>query len=405
MPNFAFQANDRSGRRQAGTLEAVSQVAVAQQLRQRGWLVLRIQPAAANESLGSQLAKLDPRQWMPPRSVDIELSCKQLAVMLRGGLTLLVSLQTLAAQSGRASLRRAWHQVAMRLQEGASMADSLTECKCFPSILVQLVRVGEQTGSLEQAVERAADTLENRRRVRSSLLTALSYPALVFVAAIGVTAYMVVGVIPKLRTFLEGMGRKLPAMTQMLLDISSFVQNYIVHFAIGVLILTVSFAVIYFNPLGRVVVDRWLLRVPLIGQLFRLAGTATFARALGILIRSGITLLEGLRTTEELLTNRYLASRVSAARQAVMQGGALGEPLALEHAFTPLLARMVTVGESAGTMDDVLDEVARFHEAQLQVAIRQLSAIVEPMIIVVVGGIVGFVYISFFVALFSAGGG
>ncbi|MGC3966676.1 MAG: type II secretion system F family protein [Pirellulales bacterium] len=121
-------------------------------------------------------------------------------------------------------------------------------------------------------------------------------------------------------------------------------------------------------------------------------------------MRSGITLLEGLRTAEELLNNRYLAGRVSAARQAVMQGGTLAEPLAADHAFTPMLARMVAVGESAGTIDDVLDEVARFHEAQLQSAIRRLSAIIEPCIIMVVGGIVGFVYIAFFMALFSAGG-
>ncbi len=150
--------------------------------------------------------------------------------------------------------------------------------------------------------------------------------------------------------------------------------------------------------------DQRLLRVPVIGNLMRLAGTASFARALGILLRSGITLLEGLRTVEELLANRYLASRVTAARQAVIQGGALSDLLTTDHAFTPMLARMVAIGESAGTLDEVLDEVAKFHETQLQAAIRQLSVIVEPLIIVVVGAIVGFVYIAFFMALFSAGG-
>ena len=404
MPAFAFQARDAAGRPQRGSLEAATPSAVAQSLRQRGWLVVNVKAAAEERTLQQQLAAINPMQHLPPRSVDIELSCLQLAVMLRGGLTLLTGLQAVSQQASRPTLRRVWSQVASRLSEGSSFAEAISEAKCFPRLLVQLVRVGEQTGNLEQCIERATQTMEGRRRLRASLLTALAYPMLVLVAAIGVTAFMVVGVIPKLKTFLDGMGKKLPPMTQLLVDISDWVQVYALHIVVGLMILTVSAIVLYFHPSSRLKVDRWLLRVPILGKLFRLAGTASFARALGILVRSGITLLEGLRTAEGLLHNRYLASRVSAARQAVMQGGTLAEPLAAEFAFMPMLGRMVAVGESAGTIDDVLDEVARFHENQLQAAIRQLSALVEPLIIVVVGGIVGFVYISFFLALFSAGG-
>ena len=404
MPNFQFRARDAAGRSQTGLLDAPSPTVVAQSLRRRGWSVVDVRPAAADLSFGDLMQQINPLNHMPPKSIDIELSCKQLSVMLRGGLTLLTGLQALTKQTGKKKLREVWEQTATRIQAGASFADAMGEAKCFPDLLVQLVRVGEQTGDLDNSIERAAETMEARRRVRSSLLTALAYPMLVFVAAIGVTAFMVVGVIPKLQSFLQGMGRKLPAMTQMLVDVSTWVRTYAPHIGIGLLILTVGFIALYCHPLGRLQIDRRLLRVPVIGQLIRLAGTASFARALGILVRSGITLLEGLRTSEKLLNNRYLASRVSAARQAVMQGGTLAEPLATPHAFTPLLARMVAVGESAGTIDDVLDEVARFHEQQLQAAIRQLSAIIEPLIIVIVGGIVGFVYIAFFMALFSAGG-
>lgn len=404
MPNFQFKARDAAGRTQAGTLEAASPTVVAQSLRRRGWSVVAVTPAAAEISAADLLHQINPMTHMPPRSIDIELSCKQLTVMLRGGLTLLTGLNALTKQTGRLTLRKIWEQTATRIQAGASFADAMAEAKVFPELLVQLVRVGEQTGDLETSLERAADTMEARRRLKGSLLTALAYPMLVFVAAIGVTAFMVVGVIPKLQAFLQGMGRQLPAMTQMLVDISNGARTYAPHAGIGLLILTVGFVLLYCHPLGRVQVDRRMLRIPVLGHLVRTAATASFSRALGILLRSGITLLEGLRTSEQLLHNRYLAGRISAARQAVMQGGTLAEPLAEPYAFAPLLSRMVAVGESAGTMDDVLDEVARFHEQQLQAAIRQLSAIVEPLIIVVVGGIVGFVYIAFFMALFSAGG-
>jgi type IV pilus assembly protein PilC len=145
--------------------------------------------------------------------------------------------------------------------------------------------------------------------------------------------------------------------------------------------------------------------MPVIGRLLRLAHTVQFARSLGVLIHSGITLVEGLRTVEGLHRNRYISSQVAAARNAVLRGVNLAAPLAVRDAFMPMLSCMVAVGETAGTLDDILEEVARFHETQLQSAIRQFSAIIEPAIVVVVGGIVGFVYISFFMALFSVAGG
>jgi len=404
MPNFQFRARDSSGRPQAGTLDAPSAQATVQALRTRGWMVVEVREAVSEVSVGELWKRYNPLELLPPRSVEIEQSGKQLAVMLRGGLTLLTSLQAVSRQSERYRMQRLWGRVALRIQEGAAFADAMTESKSFPLLLVQMVRVGEQTGNLEQTIDRAADTLERRRHLKSSLMTALAYPSLVLVAALGVTAFMVVGVIPKLKTFLDGMGRKLPPITQLLVDVSTAVRTYLPHAVVVMLILTLGFIALYCNKFGREAIDRRLLRIPVIGKLLRLAGTAAFSRSLGILIRSGITLLEGLRTTEDLLSNRYLANRVSAARQAVMQGGTLAEPLAADYAFTPMLSRMVSVGESAGTIDEVLDEVARFHESQLQAAVRQLSVIVEPCIIVVVGGIVGFVYIAFFMALFSAGG-
>lgn len=404
MPSYQFRARDSVGRPQVGKLDAASAPTAVQALRTRGWMVVELKEAESEVNVGELWKRYNPIELLPPRSIEIETSGKQLAVMLRGGLTLLTSLQAVSKQAGRYRMQRLWGHVASRIQEGAAFADAMKETKGFPSLLVQLVRVGEQTGNLEQTIERASDTLERRRQLKASLMTALAYPLLVLTAALGVTAFMVIGVIPKLKSFLDGMGRKLPPITQMLVDVSTAVRTYLPHTVVVILILTVGFIALYCSNFGRLAIDRRLLQIPVIGKLLRLAGTAAFSRSLGILIRSGITLLEGLRTTEELLSNRYLANRIGAARQAVMQGGTLAEPLAADHAFTPMLSRMVAVGESAGTIDEVLDEVARFHESQLQAAVRQLSVIVEPCIIVVVGGIVGFVYIAFFMALFSAGG-
>jgi type IV pilus assembly protein PilC len=404
MSSFTFVARDGSGQVQRGSFDAANASAMAGNLRERGWLIIDIRPAVGQATLSDQVAVLNPLRYLPPRGSDVELSLHQLAVMLRGGLTLLTAIRTAAEQAGRLTMRQVWLQVADRIQAGSSLADAMAEHRCFSKLVVQLVRVGEQTGNLEQVVVRSADIMEKRRQLWTSLATALAYPTLVLIAAIGVTVFMLVSVIPKLQVFLSALGRKLPWMTQLLVDLADYVQIYLPYYLAGAAALTGAAIALYSWPPGRLWVDRVALRVPIIGVLFRLAATATFSRSLGILIRSGITLLEALRTVEHLHQNRYLANRVAAARDTVMQGGTLAEPLRMRMAFMPMLSAMVAVGESTGTLDDVLDEVARFHESQLQVAIRRFSIIVEPIIIVVVGGIVGFVYISFFVAMFSAAG-
>ena len=215
---------------------------------------------------------------------------------------------------------------------------------------------------------------------------------------------MALNVIPKLEKFLSTIGRQLPPMTRLLLDITHTMQAYFPQAVVVLVMLGVGGVAFYLWPPGRLIVDRLLLRIPLIGTLVRLAGTVTFASNLGALLQSGIRILEGLQTLERLQRNRHLAQQVNAARDAIMHGGNLATPLSSPRAFMPMLSRMVAVGETAGTLDEVLAEVARFYESQLQSKIRQSSVIIEPVIIVVVGGIVGFVYIAFFMALFAAGG-
>lgn len=404
MPIFAYTARDGAGRPQQGALDAPSATAAVDDLRGRGWLVLDFRedlPAKPTESL---LSSLSPANWLPARSVDIELSLRQMAVMLRSGLTLLSALTAVAENAPRRALRRMWNEVAAQIQEGASLADAMGQQRRFSPMLIQLVRVGEETGELEPVLTRSADILEHRRLLLASILTALAYPAIVLLAAIGVSTFMVVSLIPKLERFLSTIGRRLPPITRLLLDISKYSQEYGIHVLLVLAVCIAASIALYCWPPGRLWIDRFALRVPLVGGILRLAGTVSFASGLAALLHSGITLLEGLRTVERLQRNRYLALQVAAAREAVIRGGNLATPLQTPHAFMPMLSRMVAVGETAGTLDEVLDEVAKFYESQLQATIRRLSVIIEPVIIVVVGGIVGFVYIAFFMALFAAGG-
>ncbi|MGE0433951.1 MAG: type II secretion system F family protein [Planctomycetota bacterium] len=404
MPEFDWNALDTAGNRQQGRSTAPAPTDVASELRDRGMLVLGIRPIEARANPVRSMPMPGLFDLLPIRSVHVELALHQIAVMLRSGLTLLATLQAVAEQSAHPRLGRVWRSVIARIEAGASLADSMQPHRCFSSLVVHLTRVGEQTGQLDAVLSRAAETLEQRRTLRTHLLTAMMYPAIVFISSISVALFLVMSVIPKVEVFLRATGRRLPGVTVALLDVSTWLQLNGRYVLIGSIAMAAGLIVLRRWQPGRIWTDHMLLRIPVFGALLRIAATASFSRSMSILLRSGVSLLESLRTSSGLLANQYMARVVDDARERVLAGSSLAPQLATPHAFLPMLPRMVAVGESAGTLDDVLDEVTRFHEMQLQSAIRRISALIEPLIILFVGSIVGFVYIAFFLALFAAGG-
>jgi type IV pilus assembly protein PilC len=403
MPAFQFTARSPQGRTEAGVVNAANAAALAGELRQRGLLVLDVRPH--DDAASKVPLSWNPLSWLPPTTFDVEIGMRQMASMLRSGLTLLAALKTTAEQARRPRMARIWHDLYERIEEGSNFSDAMTVHRAiFPEYIVQLARVGEQSGALETVLSRGADHLERQRNLKMTVVNALIYPAIVVLMAFGVAGFMLISVIPKIQKFLVGRGRALPGITQALLDISNWVTTYLPHIGVGMLAATIALFMIYRWPPGRLWIDGFLLRVPIVGGVSRLAGTAVFSRGLGLLLESGVTLLEGLRTVEHLMGNRAMGLRVGRSREAVLQGGNLAGTLEGGREFTPMLSRMVAVGETTGTLDPVLAEVATFHENQLAVTVRRLSVLIEPTIIIVVGGIVGFVYIAFFVALFSLAG-
>lgn len=403
MAKFAFVARDRSGMSRDGVLEQPTLEAAVEALRRRNWLVLDVTPEQAEAAGEGLLETLRPGNWLGVRAIDIELALRQLAVMLSSGLALLDSIRMLHEHAQRRSLSKIWRAVAEDILGGSTMAEAMESHRCFPAVAVQLARVGEQTGELNVTLRHAADIMEQRRWLRGQLISAMAYPSVVFVAAIGVSAFMVFNVIPKLQNFLKSLGRQLPPMTQALVNVTEFVNRYAIHGAIGLLVLIAAVVAIRLWPPGRLWSDRLLLRVPVIGGVLRIGGSAALSRNLHTLLQSGVSLLDALRSVERLIGNKHLAEQLAACRSSVVEGSTLADAIR-QRGFTPMLTRIVAIGESAGRLDEVLEEAAVYYEDLLARAIRRMAALVEPLMLVVVGGIVGFVYISFFVALFAAAG-
>jgi type IV pilus assembly protein PilC len=234
--------------------------------------------------------------------------------------------------------------------------------------------------------------------------TALAYPTVVAVAAVSIAVYLIFAVIPELQKFLSAMGRKLPRMTQSLVDLALWCQVHGSAMLVCAVSMVIGLLLMMHWPPARRVFDRWLLRVPIIGGILRLSGTATLASSLSVMIRSGMKLVEALTIAERLQGNRYLAEHVQAARKAVVRGEGLSQTLAAPYGYMPMLSSMLGVAERTGEMDTVLDDVAKFCEVDLRARIKRMSMLVEPAIIVLAGGVVGYVYLAFFMALMSAGG-
>lgn len=405
MAQFLYKIKTRSGTLQTGTREAASSSILSEQLRLEGNVIVElseIRKAAEKSPINAPWYSLS---WLKPvRSLDIELGLRELAYMLKSGVPIVAALQTVEeqAESPRAAL--VWARVRERISRGLSVSDAMAAEKgIFAEEQIQLTIAGERTGELEQVFTRAANQLEAKRKLRMAVLNALVYPVLALILAVGVAVYLVASVIPKMAEFLKQGNVELPAITQFLVDVSNWLHlnSMPICLIIGGLIL--AWIVVRMNPTGRELEDALLVHLPIAGKVLRLFATTSFARTMALLIESGVPLVDSLHVAANMLNNRRLRARVVAARECVIKGESLAEALQPAKEFMPMLSRMTAVAETTGDLSETFKEVAEFHDTLLGIVVRRLSVIMEPVMIIITGLIVGFVYLAFFMALFTMG--
>ncbi|MEM9586805.1 MAG: type II secretion system F family protein, partial [Planctomycetota bacterium] len=407
---YAYVVQTARGSIQRGVLSGYGPDEVRQSLASRGHRLIGLSADKSTRSSSwwaackANVERLTKQGSGSPRlgSAQAELMLQQLASMLESGLELAPSLRELSQQSHSAATRQVCLHVASRVEQGGSLHEALKSTGRFPPVACRLAEVGEQTGQLPATLVHAADFLQLRREAFGSLITALAYPILVAIAALAVAGYLVVYAIPKLAELLQTLGRELPAMTQRLVDIATFVQLHGITILVAAVACLLSGWLCTLWPAGRFQIDRAMLRVPLIGSLLRMSATHQLSSALALMLRSGVLLPDALAATTTLLRNRSLHDQITTARVHVAGGRDLAGSLA-GSGFAPMLPSMAAVGEKTGDLPKALDHVARFYAARVDARIKQFARIVEPAIIVVVGGLVGYVYIAFFMALMSAG--
>jgi len=402
MATFKYIALTTSGKERKGNIQALDANMATAALREQGLFIVKISDESKAEVGLSQEFNLDSlSQYRSVSRTQLVFFFKQLSFMLRAGLPILQALQLSQTQVSSGRLKLVIGEMLVDIENGHQLSKAMEKhSDVFPTIAVNLMAAGESTGSLDSVANRLATHLEKKAALRSQTINAMIYPTVVLIVALGVVIFLVVSIIPKFAKFLLGQGKALPASTQFLIDASDFALKYGIFIAVVFAFCIVSLIVAYKTPLGRLKLDAFSLKIPVIGNLLLHGIMAEFNWSLSMMLRSGLTALESLRISGRVISNRLISDKLFMAADQILTGKDLAS--SLKHPAIPdLVIQMTSMGEKTGTLDQVLQEVGSFYEEQLQVGVKRMSAMIEPAMILIIGGIVGFVYYAFFQAMFS----
>lgn len=409
MMQFQYVALDDKGQEQRGGVEALDSREAANFLRGKSLFVVSLAEgvgSSINDQFAlSMLKKLDPRLYMRVGNVHLVMLFRQWALMLRAGHTLLDSLESVSKLVTNPRLHSVLGTLVVDIQEGSSFSKALEQHgDVFSSFVINLVASGEASGELDQIMQRIADDMERKMEVRREVVTSMIYPVIILIVSFAVVAFLMLGVIPKMATMMEGKGIDLPENTRRMIEISDFIQDNLL--IIGVLLGGSVFSILasYTTSRGKVVVDRVVLSLPIVGSTIICSSMAQLGWTFSMLIRSGLTVLESLRITAAVISNESYSRVLTSAADKVLMGETLSSALD-EKVIPKLLRHMAEVGEKTGEVDTVMDEMGRYYQEELQSRIKRMTAMIEPALILFVGISVFSVMSAFFSALFAASTG
>lgn len=403
MPNFTYRGVTAGGGQVRAEITAPDERTAARQLRSQGIVVQNIAvKRGAGASVSLNELPMIKALLGGVRGKDISVFSRQFATMIAAGLPLVQCLQTLGMQMERKGFQDIIAKVASEVESGSTLSDALGRFpRVFDELYVNLVHVGETGGVLDSMLSRLSTYLEKAQALKHRVQMAIVYPILVMTIAVLVVAFLMVFIIPIFSAFFENAGVPLPLPTRIVIAISNGVVRYW-YIIIGVWAAAMyGFRLWYRTEAGRLTVDRFLLRAPIFGPLVRKISIARFTRTLSALLGGGVPIIDALRITAKTAGNRVVENSVMAARERVMAGHTLGERLKDSGVFPPMVVQMVIVGEQTGALDNMLAKVADYYEDEVDVAVSGLTALLEPLLIVFLGVVIGGIVIAIYLPIFK----
>jgi type II secretory pathway component PulF len=415
MPQFSYRARRRSGELVEGVLDVADRSAAVTQIERLGLFPVAVDTTKAGAVVnGKSSAKnFDLMAFLPP-TLRAQLSQKrkpklqelatftqQLANLLQSGMPLTVALNSMTHLESKGISAEVSRDLKQEVTEGRSLSDAMArQPRVFSDLYINMVRAGEQSGSLVEVLRRMAHHFQQFAEVQAKLASALIYPAMVVCMGIGLVLFFMIVMMPQFTKIFDGFNIELPLPTRMLIGLSQFLSGYWWLLGLLIIVALILFKRFQASEEGGQKLDEWKMKVPVFGKVVKLNLFGQFARTLGTLLQNGVPVLTALKITEQVLPNRLIKEAVAKTREAVTDGKTLAQPLAQSKLFPQLMVDLVRIGEETGDVPGALNNLADTYEGELAIALRLMTQLLEPVLIVGMGGIVAFLLLSIFLPLF-----
>jgi len=398
VPVYLWKGRTLGGEIQSGELTFDSQEEALSALRKKRIIISSVRAKKQDVKLTM------PRIGTGVSTRDLAIFTRQFATMINAGLPLVQCLDILSKQTEKPFFRQIIAQTMREVEAGTTLAEALAKKenqKVFDELFVNMVEAGEAGGILDDILQRLATFIEKAEALKRKIQGAMVYPAVVMTVAVLATAFMLIFIIPTFARMFTGFGAELPLPTKIVMGLSSFLRSFwwvIIGTLVGLVFVLKRY---YDTERGRMQIDRFLLKIPVLGDVLRKGAVARFTRTLGTLISSGVPILTGLEITARTAGNRVIQEAIMAARSSIREGETISAPLKQSNVFPPMVVQMISVGEETGALDDMLTRIADFYDSEVDTAVDSLTSLIEPIMIVFMGGMVGGMVIAMYLPMFK----
>jgi type IV pilus assembly protein PilC len=399
MPVYLWQGKNARGDKKKGEMEAASEEAVRASLKRVKIEASKIKPKP--KDLFANVSFLQPKVTQH----DIILFARQFSTMIDAGLPIIQCLDILYSQQENATFKRMLKSIKESVEGGATLAESLKKFpKQFDDLFVNMIAAGEAGGILDTILRRLSTYMEKAAKLKSQVKGAMTYPIVTLVIAGIVLIVILVFVIPVFQDMFADFGSELPAFTQMVIDASEFTKKNIIYIVVGAIALIIAFTRVYKTEKGRALIDELILKAPIFGLLIRKVAVAKFTRTMSTMLSSGVAILEALDIVAKTAGNKTIEKAVYSVRADISEGRTMADPLLESGVFPAMVCQMIAVGESTGALDAMLEKIAVFYDEEVDQAVENLTALIEPFMLVFLGVTIGGLVIAMYLPIFKMAG-
>ena len=402
MPDFKYEARNFGGKSVSGTVSGATQDAAIAELRKRNLVVMSVRAAGSGGGgLKALLSDANPNRYKP-KGDELVVFTRQLATMVGAGIPLIEGLEIMQEQAESAGFAAVLDEIVESIRSGSDLSAAFAKFpKSFSNIYCSMIKAGEASGQLDEILLRLAEYQEASLKLKGDIKAAMTYPVVSLVLVLGITMFLMLGIVPKFRDVFDSMEITLPALTSGVLATADWLTANILT-VIGIVVAFVIALRIYGrSKTGRYHLDWFVLAVPVFGPLFRKVALSRFAKTFSTLVKSGVPILGALEIVSATSGNEVISRAVDASRESVRQGDTLSEPLGKSKHFPPMVVKMIAIGERSGALETLLEKISEFYDDQVSAAVKSLTSLIEPIMIGIMGFLVGTIVLAVFLPIFE----